>query len=107
MVVYITFIIKDDPIKTEGAFQCSQHFLYYNPTEAICCHGNNSSDFDLTQNLMQPIPFPRTMLQINLIAIILLFAEVFMFESVDGRTDGRWLNSHSISSPCEASAQMS
>ena len=48
---------------------------------AIRCHGNRSSDL------------------------------IFMFESVDaradGRTHGRRLESHPISSPCEPSAQVS
>ena len=35
----------------------------------------------------------------NLIMIGQLVSEIFMFESVDGRTDGRRLESHTISSP--------
>ena len=47
----------------------------------------------------------------HLVVIGLLVSEIFMFESVDGRTDaqthGRRLESHPISSPCEPSAQVS
>ena len=44
------------------ALECSQHFPHYNPMEAICCHGNQSSY--LVKNLMQSIP-TQMMLQIK------------------------------------------
>ena len=63
------------------------------------------------QNLIQqPFPTPM-MLQINLIAIDPLVADIFMFESVKRQTYRHThrlrLDSHPISSPCEPSAHVS
>ena len=48
---------------------------------------------------MQPSPHPNDASD--------KISKIFMFESVDARTDGRRLESHPISSPCEPSAQVS
>ena len=42
----------------------SQDFPHYNPMGAICCHGNQSSDSKIAQNLMQSTPTPM-MLQMK------------------------------------------
>ena len=49
-------------------------------------------------NLVQPIPTPM-MPHMKLITIGQLVSEIFMFESVDPRRDGRQLESHPVSSP--------
>ena len=85
-------------------------FPHYNPMGAIRCHGNQSSDLICIKSLCSPSLTPM-MLQIKFgcyrPAGLGLVSEIFMFESVDGRTDGRRLESHPISSPCEPSAQVS
>ena len=52
---------------------------------------------NLAQNLMQSIPHPNDASDENLILIGQLVSEIFMFESVNTRTDGRRLQSHTIS----------
>ena len=37
----------------------TQHFPHYHPMGAIRCHGHQSSDSNLAQNLMQPFPHPN------------------------------------------------
>ena len=58
MGVLVTCTKKEEPIKNEGA-RVVTGFPHYNPMGAICCHGNKSSKFDLSQNLMQSIPHPN------------------------------------------------
>ena len=43
MVVLVTCMNKEEPIKNEGA-RVVTRFSPYNPMGAICCHGNQSSD---------------------------------------------------------------
>ena len=57
-------------------------FPHYNPMGAICCHGNRSSD------PIWPFP-PQWCFRWNLITFGQLVSDIFMFESVDGRTDAR------------------
>ena len=66
----------------------SQDFPQYNPMGAICCHGNQSSDpISLKPNAVNPQP--QQCSRRNLITIGQLVSEIFMFESVDGRTDAQ------------------
>ena len=58
-----------------------------------------------------PTHAPKAICPINFFKvggiINLLVAEIFMFESVNGCTDGHRLDSYPISSPCEPSARVS
>ena len=75
-------------------------FSHYNLMGVICCHGNQFQS-DLAQNLLQPFPYPND--ASDSVAIGLLVAEIFMFESVyrrtHARTNGRRLDCYPISSP--------
>ena len=57
MVDLVTCKNKENQSKIKEQ-EWSQDFPHYNHMGAICCHGNQSSDF-LAQNLMQPIPHPN------------------------------------------------
>ena len=80
----------------------SQGFPNYNPMGVICCYVNQSSDPIRPKTLCSQSPTP-IISRWNLITIGQLVLEIFMFESVDGRTDarmhGRRLESHTLSSP--------
>ena len=67
------------------ALECFQHLPHYNTMGAICCHGNQSSDpiWPKTSFRLSPTPI---MLQLKLVAIGPLVAEIFTFESVDTQT---------------------
>ena len=54
MIVLFTY--KKIHLKMKG-LEFSQHFSRYNPMDAICCHGNKSSD--LAETLTQPFPYPN------------------------------------------------
>ena len=83
--------------------ECSQDFSHYNPMGAICCHGNQSS------NLI----WPKTSCSLSPTPMMLLFKfdsdqhtcwgdiHVWKCLQTDGQMDGRRLESHPISSPCE------
>ena len=73
----------------------SQDFPHYSPMGAICCHGNQSSDPILPKPYYIQSPTPM-MLQMTF-TIGQLVSEIFMFESVNTRTDGCQLESHLIS----------
>ena len=67
---------------------------------------------DLAQNLTQSIPHPNGASgKIWLRAVHWLWRysclKVWTDACTDGRTDGRWLEWYTISSPCEPSAQVS
>ena len=71
-------------------------FPYYDLMRTICCPGNQSSDpiWPKAYSRLSPTPM---MLQVNLVAIDPLVAEIFMFE----QTQRHRLDGYTISSPCE------
>ena len=73
--------------------ECSQDIPHYNPMWAIFCHG---SDLIWPKCSLTPT---QIVLQIEFDFIGLLISEIFMLESVYGRTDGRQLESHPVISP--------
>ena len=70
------------------ALEWTQHFPHYNPMGAICCHGNQSSNPTWSKTKCNQSPTPM-MLQLNLVTIGPLVAEIFEFENVYGRTHAR------------------
>ena len=62
---------------------------------------------DLAQNLMQAFSHPNDASDKIWLQSPPLILEIFMFEIVNRRTDGRQLKSHPKSSPCEPLAQVS
>ena len=67
------------------ALEWTQHFPHYNPMGAIRCHGNQSSDPTWSKTKCNQSPTPM----IKLVMIGPLVAEIFEFENVYGRTNGR------------------
>ena len=61
MVFLITCKHEDDPIKETKAQEWSQDFPNYNHMEAICCHGNLSSDPIWPKTLCSLSPTPMVL----------------------------------------------
>ena len=62
-----------------GALEWPQGFLHYNPTGAICCHGNQSSNPTWSKTSCSQSPSKGCFGQ-NLIEFGLLVVEIFMFK---------------------------
>ena len=78
----------------------SQGFPHYNPMGAICCHGNQSFNLIWPKTLCSLSPTPM-MLQIEFDynqSAGLRDIHVWKCRQTDGRTHGRRLESHPISS---------
>ena len=73
----------------------------------LCCHGNQSSDPTLVQNLIEPVPYPSDASVKTWLRLECWLQCGHTDAQMHGWTNGRRLESRPISSPCEPSAQVS